>query len=301
MNIQPELIVVFIHVIISLFYVIFILSGVSNLRKEYIIPIIFVPIFGPLSAVVIDLLVASGENGRKRLNLDDDAFDDDILWKTLKNFHEKGDIVPLEEAILINDVKTRRRFMLETLYDDPLKYLDVLMIAKNNDDVETSHYATTSISYVQRSFQLSIQKFALATENNPNDLGLLDDYIGTLGNYIESGLLEEHLLKNLRVVYSKILNKKLAKIENDQMTLIEKLKNNIELKNYVSAFETSDLLKKYWPEDEQSWIESVRVCVDGYDRNRLQETLVEIQSQNINWTKLGKEQLALWMRDARAL
>ena len=86
MNIQPELIVVFIHVIISLFYVIFILSGVSNLRKEYIIPIIFVPIFGPLSAVVIDLLVASGEKGRKRLNLDDDAFDDDILWKTLKNF-----------------------------------------------------------------------------------------------------------------------------------------------------------------------------------------------------------------------
>ena len=296
MNIQPELIIIFIHVFISFVYVIFILSGKSNLRKEYIVPIIFVPIFGPLAALIIELLIISEENGKRPLNLDADSFEDDILWKTLKKFHEKGDIVPLEEAILINDVKTRRKFMLETLYDDPLKYLDVLMIAKNNDDVETSHYATTSISYIQRSFQLSIQKFAIAIENNPDDLGLLEDYIGTLGNYIEAGLLEEHLLKNLRVVYSKILDKKLAKIENDQMTLIEKLKNHIALKDYVSAFETSDLLKKYWLEDEQSWIESIRVCVEGNDHNRLQETLVEIQSRNINWTKLGKEQVALWMR-----
>ena len=296
MNIRPELVIISIHTLIALLYVLLILSGRSNLRKEYIPLIILVPIFGPLTCLVIEYIVMSDKDGKKSLDADNTVFRDDILWKTLKNFHEKGDIVPLEEAILINDVKTRRKFMLDTLYDDPSKYLDILMVAKNNDDVETSHYATTSISYIQRSFQLSIQKYAIDLESEPDNLELLDDYIGTLGNYVESGLLEEHLLKNLRVVYSQILDKKLAKIKDDASTLMEKLKNSIELGDYVSAFEASDLLKEYWPEDEQTWLAAIRVCVDGNDRNRLQETLAEIQLQKISWTKPGMEKISPWLK-----
>jgi hypothetical protein len=293
--IQPEFIVISIHVVFSVFYIIFILSGRSGLRKEYIIPIILVPLFGPLTALAVELLIMSAEAGNTPLDIETDAFADDILWKTVKRFHEQGDIVPLEEAIMINDAKTRRKYMLETLYDDPLKYLDILLMAKNNDDVETSHYATTSISYLQRSFQLSIQKLAVEVEKNPDDLELLDDYIGTLANYIESGLLEEHLLRNMRLVYSNVLDRKLAKIKNDQAALIEKVRNSIALKEYVSAFEVSDLLRKHYPEDEESWIESIRVCVEGHDRNKLLETVTAMQNRKISWTKLGREQIAPWV------
>jgi hypothetical protein len=293
--IQPEFIVISIHVVFSVFYIIFILSGRSGLRKEYIIPIILVPLFGPLMALAVELLIMSAEAGNTPLDIETAAFADDILWKTVKRFHEQGDIVPLEEAIMINDAKTRRKYMLETLYDDPLKYLDILLMAKNNDDVETSHYATTSISYLQRSFQLSIQKLAVEVEKNPDDFELLDDYIGTLANYIESGLLEEHLLRNMRLVYSNVLDRKLAKIKNDQAALIEKVRNSIALKEYVSAFEVSDLLRKHYPEDEESWIESIRVCVEGHDRNKLLETVTAMQNRKISWTKLGREQIAPWV------
>ena len=106
--------------------------------------IFFVPIFGPITAITIEALNIWNRQASKPIELEPLTLGDDILWVTLKSFHESGDIVPLEEAILINDVKVRRRFMLETLYTDPLKYLDVLNIAKYNDDVETSHYATTT-------------------------------------------------------------------------------------------------------------------------------------------------------------
>ena len=295
MSIQPEFIVIAVQIIFSVFYIIFILSGRSGLRTEYIIPITLVPIFGPLAALTVELLIFSEEAGKTPPDMETASFADDILWKTVKSFHEQGDIVPLEEAIMINDAKTRRKYLLETLYDDPLKYLDVLLVAKNNDDVETSHYATTSISNVQRSFQLSIQKLAIDVENNPDDLDLLDDYIGTLANYIESGLLEEHLLRNMRLVYSKVLDRKLAKIENDKAALIEKLRNSIALNDYVSAFEASDLLKKHYSEDEETWIESIRVCVEGNDQNKLLETVRAMQNQKVFWTKLGKEQIAPWV------
>ncbi len=274
----------------------FILTGKTSLRKELIVPVIIIPIIGPIMALVIGLLNISGVQGKKPLDMEPMTPDEDILWKTLKSYHEKGNIVPLEEAILIDDVRIRRKFMLETLYEDPLKYLDILMLAKNNEDVETSHYATTTISYAQRSFQVAIQELAIAVESYPADTVLLDKYIETLGKYMESGLLEEHLLKNFRAVYKKILEKKFDSVKNDKQMLISKLRNSIELKEYATAFVTSDLLKEYWPEDEQTWIEAIHACVEGKDINKLRETLDEIQHNKVIWTEQGKEQITPWLK-----
>lgn len=296
MKIQPGTIVIFIHIFLTLVYAIFILSRKSHLQKEHMIPLFIIPVFGPFTALMIEFMILSGEQGKKHPELDSVTLDDDILWTTLKSFHEKGDLVPLEEAILINEVEVRRRFMLETLYADPFKYLDVLSIAKYNEDVETSHYATTTISKAQKDFQLSIQKYAVEVENHPDDPEVLNDYIEMLCKYIQSGLLEEHLLKNLRIVYSKTLDRKLNLMKNDKNALIEKLRNALELKEYTSAFETSDRLKKYWPEDEQTWIEVLRAGVEGKDRTRLKETIEEIQNKGVIWTRQGREQVNIWLK-----
>jgi len=294
LKIQPELIILFSHLLLALIFTIFILSGKSHLRKEQFIFFYLIPIFGIFAALIIELMIISGREGKMSVDLDPLYQGDDILWKTLKSFHEKGDLVPLEEAILINETKIRRRFMLETLYSDPYKYLDILNIAKFNDDMETSHYATTTISKAQKDFQLSIQRLAMEVENNPENTAVLDSYIEILGKYIKSGLLEEHLLKNLRLVYSTILDKKLRRVKSDKKTLIEKLRNNIELKDYVTAFETSNLLKKNFPEDEETWIEALRVYVEGNDAGGLSETINEIRRNDIVWTRQGKDQVSPW-------
>ena len=296
MKIQPELIFIFLHLLFSLVFTIFILSGKSHLRKEHIIFLCLLPIFGIFAALIIELMNISGEQGKISVDLEPVNLGDDILWKTLKSFHEKGDLVPLEEAILINETKIRRRFMLEILYSDPYKYLDVLNIAKFNDDVEISHYATTTISKAQKDFQLSVQKLAVEVEHHPENVTVLDSYIEILEKYIKSGLLDEHLLKNLRLVYLTILDKKLHKIVNDKRTLIEKLRNNIELKDYDVAFETSDFLKKIFPEDEETWIEALRVCVEGNDADRLRETIDEIRRSDIAWTRQGRDQINPWLK-----
>ena len=298
LRIQPGLIVIFFHLLFALVYSIFILSGKSHLRKEHIIFLSLLPAFGVFAALTMELMIISGRQGKMSVDLEPLNPGDDILWKTIKSFHEKGDLVPLEEAILINETKIRRRFMLEILYSDPYKYLDVLNIAKFNDDIETSHYATTTVSKAQKDFQLSVQKLAVEVENHPENVAALDGYIKILGKYIKSGLLEEHLLKNLRLVYSTILDKKLHKVKSDKKTLIEKLRNNVELKDYVAAFETSDLLKKNFPEDEETWIEALRVCVEGNDAGGLQETIHEIRRNDIVWTKQGREQVSPWLKVA---
>jgi hypothetical protein len=261
--------------------------------------IFLIPFFGILSAIAIELLNLQDKQGTKPIELLPLTLGEDILWKTLKSFQETGDIVPLEEAILINNVKVRRRMMLDAIHDDPLRFLDVLMVARHNKDLETSHYATTTISHSQRKYQLEIQNLSVEIESDPENLELVDDYINKLEDYIESGLLEKYLLKNQRIMLSKALEKKLALIKNDKDALIKKIRNNIELGDYVSAFATGDVLKQSWPDDEQTWIEAIRICVEGNDRERLLETIQEIQQLNLDWTSQGREQISSWLEGVR--
>ena len=294
---QPIIIILAIHILLAFFSGLLFFSGKSSLHREHMIPMISIPIVGPLMSLTIVLNTILKSDGRKPIELGSESFDDDILWETLVSYEEKGNIVPLEEAILINDVKVRRKYMLETLYDDPLKYLDVLMLAKNNEDVETSHYATTTISHAQKRFQVAIQDLAVAVESDRENLNLLDKYLEALEKYIGSNLLEEHLLRNMRIVYKEVLDRKLTRIKNDRIALIRKIRNSLELGEYASAVDASDLLIEYYPKDEQSWIEAVRVCVEGADNNRLREILIKVQKSSFNWSKQGREQIGPWVKE----
>ena len=298
MKVEPEALVILIHIILVVVYAIIILLGRSQLRKEYIIPLCLIPIFGILFALTVELILLTGRQGIKKPDIEGQGLGDDILWVTLKSFHEKSDLVPLEEAVLIDEVNIRRKSMLETLYTDPSRYLGVLNTAKYSADIEISHYATTTIAKAQKEFQLAIQKNAVEMERHPSDAKVVDVYIDILGRYIQSGLLEEGLLRNIRMEYARALDKKLAIAQDDQEALVEKLRNAIELHDYNSASETSRLLRELWPTDEQTWIETLRVCVEGKDEVELRKTIDEIQRQDIIWTQQGREQIKPWMQKA---
>jgi hypothetical protein len=295
MKIQPEIFVLLVHIGLILLCVILMVLGKSHVRKEHIIPLCIIPIFGPLTALTIEYMIFSGKQGKQNPDMEHLALDD-ILWATLRSFHEKRDLVPLEEAVLIDEVKVRRRSMLETLYADPSKYLDVLNVARYNDDIETSHYATTTISKAQQDFQVAVQKHAMEVDRHPQDSEILDIYLEVLRKYIQSGLLEENLLRNLRSVYARMLDRMLALVEGNKNALLEKLRNSVELQDYAGAFATGVLLKKYWPDEEQTWIEILRVCVEAKDNVRLEETVEEIRGKKIIWSEQGRERIQPWMK-----
>lgn len=299
MSILPVIVILVTHFILCAILLIYSLIRKTTLRKENIIPILLVPIFAPLAAILVEWIHFSGHQGEKLEEILLQPLADDILWKTIKNHHEVGNIVPLEEALLINENDTKRKMMLNALYDDPLKYLDVLLIASHNADVETAHYATTTLSHSQRRFQIEIQRTKAAVDENPNNQKLLDYYIALLEKYIDSGLLEEYLLRNQRLAYSEALDEKLDFQKNDKATLFKKLRNSILLKEFDDAFKISDVLKNHWPEDEDVWDEVLRACVEGKNKEKFQATVDEILRTPIQWSKQGKEKLNLWIEGAK--
>ena len=266
-------------------------------RKEYLIPILIVPVFGPLMAITIEILFLLKKSATNPLGLESLKLENDIFWTSFPRLQEDKDVIPLEEAILINNIKSRRRAMLNTFRDDSMKYLNVLMVARHNEDVDTPHYATIQISKIQRQFQLKLQDYASWMDRDPDNPALLDDYIDLLESYIQSPLPEKSILQHQREVYTGLLNKKLAMCPNDKDTLIRQLRNYTNMgQNHAEVLKIVEVLKTNWPEDEDIWIEILKASVEWKDQDQLQTVIGEIQSQKIDWTKHGREQVNPWVQ-----
>ena len=286
-----------IHLVCVFIYAVVILTGISNHKKTFFPLILFIPGFGLLTALVIDIYYFFTGHNQKPVEIATFSLDENIYWKPIRNRQEENNLVPLEEAILINDTMIRRKLMLESLYDNPSKYIDILMIARKNDDIETVHYASTTISKIQRDFQLEIQRLAVAIEKEPDNLEILDEYIEVVQNYINSNILEDYLLKHQRILFDNILSKRLEFGKNNKEVLFKKIENNLALKNFPAALHDSRTLQKTYPDDEQVWIQALQVCVESKDQQKLQETIDEIKNLNIVWTNTGRKVISTWLEN----
>ncbi len=265
-------------------------------RKEYIIPILCVPVFGPLLAITIDLMHVFGRPGSRPLELEALKLEQNVYWNTIEEPQEDPSVVPLEEAILINDKHTRQEAVLSTFSRDAFGYLDVLLRAREDVDTDTTHYATIRITKMHRQFQLALEQCAIQHDKNQQDMLMLDKYLNLLEEYIASPLPDALMLGRQKQTYARLLDKKLALVRNDHDTMLRKLRFSIISKeNLANAEALAGQLKQHWPEDERTWIESLRLCVERHDRKALEATLQEMQSAPVSWTREGRATVAPWL------
>ena len=202
-----------------------------------------------------------------------------------------GAVVPLEEAILINDAQTRRKVMINILHREPAQYLDLLKVARLNEDVEVTHYATTTIIEIQRGFELEIQHKASLVKSNPFDIVMLDDYIDTLNRYINSGLLEGHLLIRQRMLIMQILQKRIELDPYNRETYYKIIENDSALHRYAGAEQAFQTLINNWPEDENAWLSGIRIYMESNNKQQKETILEKMKMMPIKWSSKGKERL----------
>jgi hypothetical protein len=288
-------VVALVHVIGALLFIILRFQRLGW-RKEYLIPILCVPVFGPLLAVTIDLMHAFGHPGSRPVELEAFKLEQNVYWNAIEEPQADPSVVPLEEAILINDTQTRRQVVLDTFRHDAFGYLDVLLLARDDKDTDTTHYATIRITKIHRQFQLALQQYARQHEADPEDMGVLEKYLNLLEEYIASPLPDELILRRQKAVYARLLDEKLAVVPNDHGTILRKLRYCITNKEDLPAAQAlANQLKRHWPQDEQTWIESLRLCVERHDREGLETTLNEMRSAPVNWTRQGRATVAPWL------
>lgn len=100
-------------------------------------------------------------------------------------------LIPMEEAIMINDKENLRNLLLTVLRGDVKKSINAVTKALNSSDSEASHYAASAIMDIMNEFQKTLQKFYAQMDAEPDDTEVMVLYINYLSEMLGAGFLSE--------------------------------------------------------------------------------------------------------------
>lgn len=284
-------------IIIHIFFliVLFLLSRIGILKPGMtMIPVILlVPVFGSLSAMLACYLERTRIAGTK-------ASDLEVMKNSLVSpqemptrEEEEGGSVPLEDALLIDDAQMKRSILLDVLMQDTDRYVQVLKEARMNEDTEVVHYATTAMVELLKEREMSLQKFAAMYAENPDQDGLLAEYINYIRQYIYSGMVDGQMLEIHRATYMQLLQDSIKKYgkKEDYFSYLDCLFENKDLspiKDYLALFQ------KKWPQDEKIWEYRFRFAYENGDHPEMERLIAESREKEQYFSKKTKEIIKFW-------
>lgn len=108
---------------------------------------------------------------------------------------EEINLVPMEEAIMIDDKESLRQLLLTVLRGDVSKSISAVSKALNSSDSEASHYAASAIMDIMNDFQNTLQKFHAQLEANPDDREVNQLFIEYLIKMLNANFLSDLEIK----------------------------------------------------------------------------------------------------------
>lgn len=288
-----------IHTLVCLALWTLVKLGMLPVRGHMLPAMVLVPLWGPLLLV----LCARGEAFG-------DALEDGTLESLLLNDEirrgmqvqvREGDagVVPLEEALIVNDPSDRRRLMLSMLTDDPDAYLAQLQAAKLNDDVEVAHYAATAVAQISKESDLKLQQLERAFKTDPSAQNL-DAYCDYLGEYLASGLAEGRVAQIQRQQYARLLARRCER-EDGAALRIRYATALADAGELDEAEAVITQLVAEVPDDQEAWMLCLRLAVMRRDGEAVQQVIDAIDNQHVYLSAENRKKLAFWRDGGEAL
>lgn len=281
-----------IHMLVCLVLWTLIKLGMLQVRGHMLPAMVLVPLWGPLLLVLCARGEAFGdalEDGTlESLRLNDE------IRRGMQVQVREGDagVVPLEEALIVNDPGDRRRLMLSMLTEEPDAYLAQLQAAKLNDDVEVAHYAATAVAQISKESDLKLQQLERAFKTDPSteNLGAYCDYLGT---YLDSGLAEGRVEQIQRQQYARLLARRCER-EDGAALRIRYATALADAGELDEAEAVITQLVAEVPDDQEAWMLCLRLAVMRRDGEAVQQVIDAIDNQHVYLSAENREKLAFW-------
>lgn len=218
---------------------------------------------------------------------------------------EQKEIIPLEEVLIINDARVRRKLIMDILNDHPERYMDILMQARLNEDVEVVHYATTAMAELSKTYDEQLQKLERTYEQHPDSEEHLNAFCKFLKQYLENGLAEGQLGITRREQYSRLLEKKrLLETKQDhvterglrelEQTFGEEIRNEFALSRYEHAEELLAEMKRLFSGTETCLMLQAELYARLEKGKELEEQIRIIEHSGIYLSERSRTALKFW-------
>lgn len=281
-----------IHTLVCLALWTLVKLGMLPVRGHMLPAMVLVPLWGPLLLVLCARGEAFGdalEDGTlESLRLNDE------IRRGMQVQVREGDagVVPLEEALIVNDPSDRRRLMLSMLTEDPDAYLAQLQAAKLNDDVEVAHYAATAVAQISKESDLKLQQLERAFKTDPSAQNL-DAYCDYLGEYLASGLAEGRVEQIQRQQYARLLARRCER-EDGAALRIRYATALADAGELDEAEAVITQLVAEVPDEQEARMLCLRLAVMRCDGEAVQQVIDAIDNQHVYLSAENREKLAFW-------
>jgi hypothetical protein len=208
------------------------------------------------------------------------------------------DIIPIEEALLVNEHKTRRKVIIDVLKQDAIHYLEILQRAVSNEDKETSYYAVSAIMEAKRKLQLALQELAVKFETDSANLQTTRTYAEVLQAYMRSGFLDERTLLKNRYTYLAVLQQLIELDKESEWAYSEMVELEMTLQLYSDAERSARKYLAAFPNSENAYICMMKVYYGTKSFKRMQEVLDDLKKAPIKLSNHALTMVRFWSEGA---
>ena len=286
-----------IHIIICIVVYLLMRAGILKSTRMIMPLVCMVPAAGLAALLVLEIRSRGKQEILEEVGVEKLKINDEIHRSILMDEDPVEDrIVPLEEALLINEPSARRELMMEIMYANPSDYVEQLKEASLNDDTEVVHYAVTALSELQKEYDLQFQELEWEMRKHPEDTELEDRYISLLSRYLGSGLAEGNA-RNVKLRdYSDMLGRRLETRQDSLRLYRDKVETDLQIKEYGKAYQVIQEILGRWGKNEAGYLLLLRYYAAMNSRAGIDSVLGMIERKGIYLSPEGRTEVRFWQK-----
>lgn len=194
------------------------------------------------------------------------------------------DIIPLEEAILVNEKKNLRSVLMNVMREDIGNSLASITLALDSEDSETSHYAAAVLSDELNKFRIYVQKLRRQMESETDSQTeceeMLIDYMDhILKQHIFSKHEQRKFVGTLEETSEILYGKDASKLTAERCEAV--CLRSLEMQDYENSGKWCQRMAEQYPQELASYTCRLKLYFAKQDREAFFETLDHLKKSDV--------------------
>ena len=211
------------------------------------------------------------------------------------------DVVPLNDAFLVEDKLQKRHFFTESIKQSLVDNQQILRMAMHDKDREIAYYAVSMLTSRMENLEgeLFDRESKVLKGEQQEDLPLLKEYAGLLKEYMGNKNFIDHVTwRKKQEIYVAILDRLTRLMEDNKIYFREEVEQLLQLPDYPGAEQVcEDFLSRY-PRDEEPYLSFIALYVAWKKPDKLQECLRRLKALPIELSPEALRVIRFWDKGA---
>ena len=295
--------------------------GKLHIPSVMLLPVIFLPLWGPAFAAAAQLHYLGGEKADEEPGSGRFGITDEVYRNIRMEEGSVADVLPIEDVLADGTPVQRRNLLLSVLHSGPAPFVRPLRVAGVNDDTEVVHYAVTALVELRSEYAQRLAEMEARLQERPSDRAVLKACADLDEEYIKSGIPESGERMD-RISHCRTMLEKLLQYDSQQESgrdsrdpgpvrswqreagqgaaprrtdLLKSLGEMCLLQEDAAAAEEAGrALMQEAPMSEDGYLLVLRARAAAGDGRGISEIIETIRRRGMYLSPAAREQLAFW-------